>query len=66
MPRIMWCNHFVCSVNLLWSFTILKLMMPSDRNPLREGPGKGDKSRHNIKKFRENWDSIFKKKRKKK
>lgn len=36
------------------------------KNPLREGPGKGDKSRSNHNpKFRKNWDKIKWKKAKK-
>lgn len=40
-------------------------MNRSDRNPLREGPGKGDKpiNCHN-KKFRKNYDKIKWKKKK--
>lgn len=44
-------------------------MNASDRNPLREGAGKGDKPRHDTKKYRENFPfktKFDKPKRKKK
>lgn len=40
-------------------------MNPSDRNPLRQGSGKGDKPRScYTKKFRKNYDKINWKKKK--